>query len=99
MHNHRPIFQRQLIVALVTNKLRAILDFFYTDRTFYRPVPYPMHQKNVFTKKPLNYYSLNVTEFHGDGVKNESTRAKKLEWLCPTPPTPNLFRVKFAKYL
>jgi len=43
MHNHRPIFQRQLIVALVTNKLRAILDFFYTDRTFYRPVPYPMH--------------------------------------------------------
>ena len=30
-------------VALVTKKLWAIIVFFYTDRTFYRPVYYPMH--------------------------------------------------------
>ena len=36
-------------VALVIKKLWAILDFFYTPQTFYRPVPYPMH-KNLQKK-------------------------------------------------
>ena len=34
-------------VALVIKKLWAILDFLYTDQTFYRPVPYHMHKKNL----------------------------------------------------
>ena len=36
-------------VALVTKKLRAILDFFYTDQTFYRTVSYALKkiQKNT----------------------------------------------------
>ena len=61
-------------VALVIKKLWAILDFFYTLRTFYRPVPYPMHKKSS-----LNYYLLKVKKFHGDSVKNESVLGKKLE--------------------
>ena len=38
--------------ALVTKKLWAILEFFFTDCTFFRPVPFPINQKkNFFTKK------------------------------------------------
>ena len=40
-------------VAWLQKKLWAILDFLYTDRTFYSPVPYPMHKK--ITKNPLNF--------------------------------------------
>ena len=40
-------------LALVTKKLWAILNFFNTDRTFYRPVPNPMHQ-NDWQKNPLD---------------------------------------------
>ena len=99
-HVSTPIFQGLLknivfrSVALVIKKLRAILDFFYTLRTFYRPVPNPMHEKKKLQKKPLNYYFWKVKKFHGDSVKNESARAKKLEGGgCQTPP-PSLFRVK-----
>ena len=31
----------------------------------------------LLTKNPINYYSLKVTAFHGDSVKNESARTKK----------------------
>ena len=70
-------------------KLWAILDFFYTLRTFYRPAPYPMHKKK-YKKNPLNYYLWKVKKFHGDSAKNESARAKKT-WGCvgrqtPSPP-------------
>ena len=37
-------------VALVIKKLWAILDFFFTHRTFYLPVSYPMHNKNFYKK-------------------------------------------------
>ena len=60
MHVHSPIFVthvsifqglfKNLVyrsVALVIKKLWAILDFLYTDQTFYRPVPYHMHKKNL----------------------------------------------------
>ena len=33
-------------------------------------------QKKVLTKNPLNYFSLKITKFHGDGVINESARTK-----------------------
>ena len=67
-----------LICSLVINKLWANLDFFYTLRTFYHPVPYPMQYawEKKFTKNPLNYFLLKVKQFHGDSVKNESVRAK-----------------------
>ena len=42
MHVSRA-FQKYRSVALVTKKLWAILDFFFTDRTFFRPVPYPIN--------------------------------------------------------
>ena len=61
-------------VALVIKKLWAILEIFYTLRTFYRPAPYPMHKK--ITKNPLNYYLLKGKKFHGDSVKDESASAK-----------------------
>ena len=47
-----------------------------------------MHKKK-FTKNPLNFFILKVKKFHGDSVKNESDRAKKLEG-APS----SLFRVK-----
>ena len=37
-------------VALVRKKLWAILDFFPTDRTFFRPMPYPVNKKNNIQK-------------------------------------------------
>jgi len=52
---------------------RAFQNYFFIDRTFH-PLPYPMNlKKNIFflTKNPLNYYSLKVTQCHGDSVKNE----------------------------
>ena len=78
-HVSTPIFQglfKIIIfrsVALVTKNLWAILVFFYTDRTFYRPVPSRMHSK-IFYKEFLNYYSLKVTKFHGDSDKNKNAR-------------------------
>ena len=53
--------------------------FFYKQRfflqrpDFYRPLPYPMHKKNL-TKNPLNSYLFTVKYFHGD-----SARPKNLE--------------------
>ena len=35
-------------VSLVTKKFRAILDFFYTDQTFCRPVPHILRKKILF---------------------------------------------------
>ena len=67
-----------LFVALVTKKLWAILDFFSQTRLFFRPVPYPINKKK-FTKNPLNYDLLKVTQFHGDSVKNKSARTKQLQ--------------------
>ena len=40
------------------------------------------------TKKPLNFYSLKVTKFHSDSVKNKSARPKQLEGGGHKPPPP-----------
>ena len=37
-------------VALVIKRLWAILDFFYILQTFYHPVPYPLHKKEIYKK-------------------------------------------------
>ena len=34
------------------------------------------HYNTILTRNPLNYYSLKVTKFHNDSVKNESARTK-----------------------
>ena len=39
-------------------------------------------------KNPLNYYLFKVKKCHGDSVKNESARAKKLEQRAPNAPPP-----------
>ena len=50
--------------------------FFFHRPDFFRP--YKL-KKNIFlTKNLLNYYSLKVTNFYGDSVKNQSARTKKL---------------------
>jgi len=37
-----------------------------------------MHKTNKkINKNPINYYSLKVTKFHRDGVKNKIARTKK----------------------
>ena len=56
-HVSTPIFQglfKNIVfrsVALVIEKLCAFLDFFYTLRTFYRPVPYVRAVKLVQESK------------------------------------------------
>ena len=37
-------------VASVIKELWAILDFFFTLQTFYRPVPYPMRKKKIYKR-------------------------------------------------
>ena len=55
-HVSTPIFQglfKNIVfrsIALVIKMFWAILDFFYTLRTFYRPVPYPMQQQQKIQK-------------------------------------------------
>ena len=56
------------------------MDYF---RLFHRPdffppytLPYKL-KKKIFSKNPLIYYSLTVTKFHSDSVKNKSARTKK----------------------
>ena len=56
-------------------------------------LPYKLKKNIFFTKNPLNYYSLKVTKFHDDSVKNESARTKKLQGRGAKRP-PSLFRVK-----
>ena len=69
------------------SKLWAILDFFHRP-DFFPPCPYPINKnKNFFSKNVLNYYSLKVTKFHGDSVKNESATTKKTTGgRCVKPP-------------
>ena len=42
----------------------------------------------MLRKHPLNYYSLKVTKFHGDSVKNESDSTKKTTGGAERPPHP-----------
>ena len=47
----------------------------------------------LVTNNPLKNCSLKVTKFHGDSVKNESAREKKLHGGAKRPPPPSQFRV------
>jgi len=71
-------------------KLWAILDFFFTDQTFFRPVPLPTNKKKL-TKNSLYYFSLKVKNVYGDGVKNESARTKNLQGEGRQTPPPVYF--------
>ena len=64
-------------------KLRAVLDFFFTDRTFFRPIPYPIDFKIFFKLLVIKSH-----KFHGDGVKNESARTKKCRGAPNAAPQP-----------
>ena len=65
-------------VALVTKKVMGYFRFFFTDRTLFSALsPTLQIKKKNVNKKSFNYYSLKVTKFHGDIVKNESGRTKK----------------------
>ena len=79
-------FQIFRYVALVTKKVMHYLRFFFDRPGFFPPCTEPYALKIFFYKNPLNYFSLKITKFHSDSVKNESTRTKK------APPC--LFRVK-----
>ena len=63
-------------VALFTYKLQAIL-YFFTDRPFFHPVPYPIYKKKYFfSKKSFTFLFIKRHKFHGDCVKNQSARTK-----------------------
>ena len=78
-------------VALVTKKLWAILDFFFHRPNFFPPciLPYLLKKKKNFTKNPLNYFSLKVTNFTVIVSKMRVLGQKNYKW-----PPPSLFRVK-----
>ena len=50
-----------------------------------------------FTKHSLNHYSLKVTKFHGDSVKNESARTEKLQGV-PNSEYPRFSVTKCASF-
>ena len=99
-HVSTPIFQglfKNIVfrsLALVINKLLAILDFFCTLKTFTTLNPTLCRKKKNLQKNPSNYYLLKVKKFHGDSVTNESAKAKKLQGGAPNAPPPSLLRVK-----
>ena len=90
------LFRNIVFRSVVTKELWAILDFIFHRPDFFTPCTQPYTLKKIsFTKNPLNFYSLKVTFFHDDGVKNESARTKKLqggENRMPPPPACLEFR-------
>ena len=64
-----------------------------------KPVPYLatlcIEKKIILERNPLNFYSLKVTKFRSDSVKNESVRTKKIQGGRQTQnaPPPRLFKV------
>ena len=56
-------------------------------------LPYPLHKKK-FTKESFKLLVMKSQKFHGDSVKNESARAKKLEGGRQSPPSPSFYRVE-----
>ena len=61
--------------------------FFFQTRIFFRPVSFTRNKKKL-TKKSFKLLFMKGKKFHGDSVKNESARAKKLqEWVQNSPPT------------
>ena len=75
-------------VALVTKKLWTILDFFHRPDFFSVLWLYPtLSIKKIFVNKIyFKLFSLKVTKFYGDIIKNESTRTKTYRY--------RLFKVK-----
>ena len=48
----------------------------FKDLRFFSAL-YPTLLKIIFLQKSLNYYSLKVTQFYCDSVKNKSDRTKR----------------------
>ena len=66
----------------------GFLDFFHRP-DFFPPFALSYKSKKIFfNKNPLNYYSLKVTKFYCDSVKNESARTKKNYRDGRQPPRP-----------
>ena len=99
-HVSTPIFQRLFrnmvfrYVALVIKKVKCYFRFFFTQTVLFTALYPTLCIKNIKKnyKNSLNYYLLKVKKFHGDSVKNDSARAKKLEGGAKRPPP--LFRLK-----
>ena len=75
------------ICSFSRKKLWAILEFFFPNWTFsalYSTLC--VKKKLIIQKKSSNYYSLKVTKFHGDSVKNESSWTKKTTRGAKRPP-------------
>ena len=74
-------------VALVTKKLMGYLRFFSQTGLFSALYSTLQIKKFFLTKNLLNYYSIKVTKFHGDSVKNESARIEKHGGSTKRPPS------------
>ena len=82
------VLNRYQSVTHVSTSILLAISYFFFKQTGLFTALYPTHaSKKCFYKKTFKlllylitiYYSLNVTEFHGDGVKNESARPKNRE--------------------
>ena len=61
------------------------LRFFYTERIFYRLVPYHMHLKNYIKSFKFPFIK-NQNKMRGDSVNNKSARAKNWRGGGVRPP-------------
>jgi len=78
---------RLIAVALVTKKLWAILDFFFTDRTFFPACTQPYKLKKIFYyETSFKLLLIKSHKSHGDSVNIESARTKKTTGGWPPPP-------------
>ena len=66
-------------VALVIKKLSAILEFLFHRTDFFQPCTLSYKLKKNCLQKSFKLLFIKVKKFHGDSVKNESARTKKLQ--------------------
>ena len=91
MHFSRSFQNIVFNLYLQSQKNLGYIIFF--SQTGFFSVLYKLKEKYFLKKNPLNYYTLKVTKFHGDSVKNESARTKQIQGGANVPPPLHLFRV------
>jgi len=62
---------------LSSQKVLGYFIFFFTMIELFTALYPTLCIKKMFTKNPLNLYSLKATKFNSHSVKNKSARAKK----------------------
>ena len=100
MHVSRTFQKYNFIsLALVTTKNMGYFKFVFSQNgLFYSPLPYPIIFL-FFNKNHLDYYSFQVKKkLHGESVKNEIAKTKKLCGGTPNAPPPACLGLRNCRY-